>query len=68
MMPQMSGINLYEQVRKASPALANRFVFMTGGAFAPKARAFLDAVPNARLEKPFEPSALKAVVERGLSR
>ena len=68
MMPQMSGMDLYEEVRKSSPALAERFVFMTGGAFAPKARAFLDAVPNARLEKPFEPSALKAVVERGVNR
>jgi PAS domain S-box-containing protein len=66
MMPQMSGMDLYEEVRKVAPELADRFVFMTGGAFTPKARAFLDAATNARLEKPFEPSALKAVVNRQL--
>ncbi len=68
MMPQMSGMDLYEEVRTTSPTLADRFVFMTGGAFAPKARAFLDEVPNARLDKPFEPATLKAVVERSLAR
>jgi PAS domain S-box-containing protein len=68
MMPQMSGMDLYEEVRKVAPVLADRFVFMTGGAFAPKARAILEAVPNPRLEKPFDPATLKAVVEKIVAR
>jgi DNA-binding TFAR19-related protein (PDSD5 family) len=37
-------------------------VFMTGGAFTPRAREFLARVPNRRLEKPFRPEALEALV------
>ena len=28
-------------------------LFVTGGAFTPKAKAFLEAIPNPRIEKPF---------------
>jgi hypothetical protein len=35
-------------------------VFVTGGAFTPGARAFLEAVPNAWLEKPFDAQKLRA--------
>ncbi len=37
-------------------------VFMTGGAFTPESRAFLASVPNAWVEKPFDPAALRALV------
>ena len=36
-----------------------RIVFMTGGAFTPRASAFLERVPNARLAKPFDHTALR---------
>jgi hypothetical protein len=39
-------------------------VFVTGGAFTQAAQAFLDRVPNERLDKPFEASAVKEIVER----
>jgi PAS domain S-box-containing protein len=64
MMPEMSGMELYEQLLRAAPRLAERTVFMTGGAFTPAANAFLHRVPNTRIEKPFEPSAVRALVER----
>jgi hypothetical protein len=38
--------------------------FMTGGAFTPAARAFLDRVPNDRLEKPFNPGAVRALAQK----
>jgi hypothetical protein len=41
-------------------------IFLTGGAFTPRARAFLDDVPNLRLEKPFELSTLRALVQERL--
>ena len=62
MMPDVSGIDLYEDVRASDPATANRFVFMTGGAFTERARGFLESVPNARLEKPFGAAEIDAVV------
>ena len=37
-------------------------VFMTGGAFTTHARDFLDRVPNARVDKPFDVRALRALV------
>ncbi len=54
MMPGMSGIELFEAVKIASPGMEERLVFMTGGAFTPEAEAFLDEISNARVEKPFD--------------
>jgi two-component system cell cycle sensor histidine kinase/response regulator CckA len=64
MMPELSGEGFYERLRGLSPALCQRVVFMTGGAFGPRAQAFLDAVPNPRLDKPFTEPQLVAALER----
>lgn len=66
MMPDMTGMDLYESIARDEPALAERFVFMTGGAFTSRAQQFLDDVPNARIEKPFHASSLQALV-RGVA-
>jgi CheY-like chemotaxis protein len=63
MMPEMTGMELHARLREVAPALAERTVFLTGGAFTPGAREFLASVPNARIEKPFEPAALRALVD-----
>jgi CheY-like chemotaxis protein len=62
MMPQMTGMELHAELVRLSPELAGRMVFVTGGAFTPGARAFLDSVPNQRLEKPFDAQQLRAVL------
>jgi signal transduction histidine kinase len=67
MMPEMTGMDLVEHLRARSPALADRVVLMTGGAFTERAREFLAAVPNQRLEKPFDAATLSALV-RGFVR
>jgi CheY-like chemotaxis protein len=54
MMPGMTGMELFAQLQRAAPDQAQAMVFMTGGAFTPQSRAFLDEVPNPRLEKPFD--------------
>ncbi len=54
MMPGLSGMALYDELGRVSPEHQSRVVFLTGGAFTPEARAFLDQVPNLRLEKPFD--------------
>ncbi|MCG8555956.1 MAG: response regulator [Proteobacteria bacterium] len=54
MMPDLSGMDLYENTRKSSPGLERRMIFMTGGAFTNRARIFLETVPNPWFEKPFD--------------
>lgn len=62
MMPSMDGIAFHGELQKLTPALASRIVFITGGAFTQRARDFLAAVPNHRLEKPFGPDELRAAI------
>jgi CheY-like chemotaxis protein len=45
-----------------APEQAQRVVFLTGGAFTPAAREFLDTVPNPIVEKPFDPKSLRAII------
>ncbi len=63
MMPDMTGMDLHGEIDLISPAQADRIVFLTGGAFTPRAREFLDSVDNRRMDKPFDVRALKALVE-----
>ena len=63
MMPGVAGMDVYERVREEHPGLERRFVFMTGGAFTPRAQRFVADVPNRCLEKPFERGQLLDAVE-----
>ncbi|HSZ82260.1 MAG TPA: ATP-binding protein [Polyangia bacterium] len=63
-MPEVSGMGLHEQVRARWPALAERFVFVTGGAFSPDAKRFLEESTCAVIQKPFRVEDLLALVER----
>lgn len=67
MMPGMSGMDLHAELAHRAPALAGRLVFMTGGAYTQQAQDFLARVPNRRLEKPFRPEALEALLREVLS-
>jgi len=64
MMPGMSGMEFYDAVARERPRVAERMVFMSGGAFTPSARAFLDRVPNERIEKPFNLSVVRELVQK----
>jgi len=61
-MPEMTGMELYETLERELPDQARRVVFLTGGAFTPKSRTFLERVKNLRIDKPFEVAALRAMV------
>ncbi len=70
MMPDVTGMDLYEHVERTRPELCSRFVFMTGGAFTSPAVAFLDAVTakgNACVEKPFRIDGLVATIAAKLA-
>jgi CheY-like chemotaxis protein len=64
MMPEMSGMELYEELVRRGSQTAARMVFITGGAFTTAAKRFLDRVPNARIEKPFGVATLRQLVEK----
>ena len=61
-MPETTGMDLYLRLADERPALLERFIFMSGGAFDPGAREFLHSVPNARIDKPFTATQLREAV------
>ncbi len=68
MMPEMTGMDLFEALQRSAPKVAERVVFITGGAFTPAARTFLDRVENPRVEKPFDPEALRTLIRTEVAR
>lgn len=52
-MPDLTGMDVYEALLGERRGRERRVVFMTGGAFTERARTFLEDVPNLVLEKPF---------------
>jgi hypothetical protein len=62
MMPEMDAPSMYSELMTFAPEQAERMIFVTGGAFTMRARDFLDRVPNARMNKPFDVDALITLV------
>jgi PAS domain S-box-containing protein len=67
MMPQMSGMELYEKLLADYPEAARRLVFLTGGAVNHRQADFLAVVPNVCLEKPFPAEALRSFIQQRLA-
>jgi signal transduction histidine kinase/CheY-like chemotaxis protein len=59
MMPEMTGLELYETLAREVPEQAERMVFLTGGAFSAASRALLEATRRPCVDKPFEPEVLR---------
>jgi DNA-binding response OmpR family regulator len=58
----MSGMRLYEEIRKLDTRLLPRIVFATGGSTQRDIESFLGSVTNLVLEKPFEMRVLRKLV------
>jgi CheY-like chemotaxis protein len=61
-MPEVSGMDLYEHLKEQRPTVAERMIFLTGGAFTPRAQEFLSE-RRYWLEKPVELSALRLLLQ-----
>ena len=61
-MSDGTGADVYDHVRARFPTLERRMIFMTGGAFTERARAFLASCPQPFVEKPFSASRLAALI------
>jgi two-component system cell cycle sensor histidine kinase/response regulator CckA len=62
MMPNMSGEDFCRALRTTAPALADRVVLMTGGAFSPRAQQFIATSKNPSINKPFARETLLAAI------
>ncbi len=64
MMPKVSGMDLHQWLESGSPELAGKVVFITGGAFTPRAIEYLKNANIARLEKPFDVDKFTDITNR----
>jgi signal transduction histidine kinase len=67
-MPEMSGMELYEKLVAERPAIAERIIFMTGGAFTERSREFVGRVQNPCIDKPIDLRQLRHLVASKLVR
>ncbi len=64
MMPDVSGMDLYEWLETAHPRFAQRMVFISGGTFTPRAAEFVLKIGDRLLEKPFSVRKVKSLLEK----
>jgi CheY-like chemotaxis protein len=62
MMPNMTGIELLEELVRIAPDQARRLIFLSGGVFTPETRERLDELGTLQLEKPTTSSELRRAV------
>jgi signal transduction histidine kinase len=62
LMPEMTGMALFQALTLVAPGQADRMLFMTGGTFSADAAAFLDAQKERVMEKPFDKAGLMAAI------
>jgi PAS domain S-box-containing protein len=62
MMPRLNGTQLHRWLFGENPVLASRIIFITGGAFDPRIRSYLNRLDNLTFEKPFNTRNMKKIV------
>lgn len=63
MMPDLDGPAVYEHMARVRPELLDHLAFLSGGAFTPRVRRFLDEVETQVVEKPASREALLRVID-----
>jgi PAS domain S-box-containing protein len=66
-MPGTTGMDVYSHLRANVPELAERLVFISGGAYTQATRDFVRSVRNRILEKPVRPDELLATIDEALA-
>lgn len=64
MMPDLTGMDVFETVQQKNPSLADRFVFVSGGGVTERSRRFLDEHAERVLPKPIDSRQLAELLER----
>jgi CheY-like chemotaxis protein len=65
-MPGMTGIELFEWLKRVYPGKATRVVFTTGDVMSGNTQSFLDESARPFLPKPFTPVELRTMVKQAL--
>jgi CheY-like chemotaxis protein len=66
MMPDLTGMDVYEEIEKHHPSLAERFVFISGGGVTERSRKFIELHADRVLPKPIDSRQLsKLLAQRG---
>jgi PAS domain S-box-containing protein len=64
MMPELTGAELHAELAATDRELADRIIFITGGAFSPASQKFLESITNLCFEKPCDIAELREAVRR----
>jgi CheY-like chemotaxis protein len=68
MMSEISGMDVYERATRDHSGLARRFIFMTGGAFTPRAQTFFGRTRLPKFEKPIDADDLLDLIQQVLAK
>jgi signal transduction histidine kinase/CheY-like chemotaxis protein len=63
-MPELSGADLYRLVAERWPGLEQRIIIITGGAFSPEARRFMEEGAVTCVNKPFPLREILEIIDR----
>jgi two-component system NtrC family sensor kinase len=63
-MPELDGPGLYQALAQQSPALCQRFIFLTGDTLSPETLAFFAQTGVPRLIKPFDIAAMRRAIRQ----
>jgi CheY-like chemotaxis protein len=66
-MPELSGMELYQWLLGEDKKLAEQMIFITGGAFTEKAKSFLRGIGNQCLDKPFRSDSIVEAVRNAIA-
>ncbi len=61
MMPNLSGVEVYDLMAATNKVQASKIVFMTGGAFTAASQDFLDRIGGVHITKPFTAETVRAI-------
>jgi signal transduction histidine kinase len=67
-MPDLDGGRLHDHVREFAPDVAERFVFVSGGAFTPDAKSFVARSGLRFYDKPIDPEILQNLIAEAVER
>jgi len=67
-MPDAGGEDVHREVAALAPDLAQRIIFVSGGAFTSPAQAFLARIDNPQISKPFEAQSIRTLVRDMVAR
>ncbi len=67
MMPEMSGMEIFQELERTLPEVCERVVFITGGAFTASARSFIEETDRPTLLKPFRTKDVREIVAARIS-